>query len=89
MSCRHEKARLSCEEIFARLSEYLDGELDVTICTQLEGHMDDCEPCQRFLASLKSTVDLLHAEPARKMPEGLREQVCQAYRTFCDETGKP
>ncbi len=82
MSCEHEHGALSCEEIFAKLSEYLDGELDETVCEQLEGHMGSCEPCQRFLDSLRNTVSLLRDERPSQMPEGLRSKVCEAFRNF-------
>lgn len=82
MSCENGHGSLSCEEIFAKLSEYLDGELDETVCEQLEGHMGSCEPCQRFLESLRNTVSLFHDERPSRMPEGLRSKVCEAFRNF-------
>ena len=35
-----------CKEMFAELSNYLDDELDDSLCEELEKHMEDCEPMQ-------------------------------------------
>ncbi len=34
-----------CKQIFAMLSEYLDGELPVKNCRELERHLKGCRPC--------------------------------------------
>jgi len=46
-----------CKQIFAMLSEYLDGELPVKNCRQLERHLKGCRPCIAYLESLKTTVE--------------------------------
>ena len=86
MSCDHEHGSMTCKEIFASLSEYLDGELDASLCEELEGHLGECPPCVRFLDSLRSTVAHLQSEPSAEMPEGLREAVCEAYTRFRAES---
>src|SRR5690242_2947173 len=42
-----------CKQMFAELSNYLDDELDDSLCDELEKHMDGCEPCKGFLSSLE------------------------------------
>ncbi len=44
--------------MFKRLSEYIDGELDAELCACFDEHMQDCEPCQRFIATLRKTIEL-------------------------------
>jgi anti-sigma factor RsiW len=54
-----------CADLFARLSEYLDGELSPEARRAMEQHICDCPPCIEFIASLRRTVDLCHHfEPA-------------------------
>jgi anti-sigma factor RsiW len=43
--------------MFAELSNYLDDELDDSLCEELEKHMDGCEPCKAFLASLEKSIE--------------------------------
>jgi len=47
-----------CLEMFEKLSEYIDGELDKLTCEDLERHAEDCIPCKICLLTLKRTVKL-------------------------------
>ncbi len=64
-----------CRELFARLSEYLDGEMEEALCAETETHLEDCPPCRDFLESLRRTVALLDRLPAEKVPEEIRREV--------------
>jgi RNA polymerase sigma-70 factor (ECF subfamily) len=52
-----------CKAMFAELSNYLDEQLDDSLCDELERHLDGCEPCKAFLASLETTI-----RECRRMP---------------------
>lgn len=78
MTHRHDPASPGCRELFARLSEYLDGEMDAAACAEAETHLGDCPPCRRFLESLRRTVDLLHRDPGESVPEEIRREVREA-----------
>jgi RNA polymerase sigma-70 factor (ECF subfamily) len=54
-----------CKQIFANLSDYLDGALDDTLCKELERHMGGCKPCVAFLASLRNTIEQTHSLPSQ------------------------
>ena len=56
-----------CKQMFAELSDYLDEQLDSTICDQIEKHLADCEPCEAFVLSLQNTVEHLHKFPREKL----------------------
>ncbi len=62
---RPARSRL-CKQVFANLSDYLDGALDDTLCKELERHMGGCKPCEAFLASLRNTVKQTHALPGQR-----------------------
>jgi hypothetical protein len=53
-----EMDQLDCREMFERLSEYIDAELDARLLECFDEHMRDCEPCQAFIATLRKTVEL-------------------------------
>ena len=57
-----------CKHIFAMLSDYLNFELPVKNCRELERHLKDCEPCIAYLESLKSTVEACRQYQVRKIP---------------------
>ena len=46
-----------CKAMFAELSDYLDEQLDDSLCKELELHMNGCGPCEAFLATLKATIE--------------------------------
>jgi RNA polymerase sigma-70 factor (ECF subfamily) len=52
-----------CKEMFAELSNYLDDELDDSLCEELERHMDGCEPCKAFLLSLERSIQQCRTAP--------------------------
>jgi anti-sigma factor RsiW len=64
---------MDCQEMFARLSEYLDGELTAELCEEIRAHMGDCEPCQAFTRSLRNAVDLCRRLPATPLPEDVKQ----------------
>jgi RNA polymerase sigma-70 factor (ECF subfamily) len=76
----------SCKAMFAELSNYLDEQMDDSMCAQLEQHLDSCIPCQAFLASLKSTIvqlrELAPGEPSRTLAaKRCRDELLAAYRS--------
>jgi RNA polymerase sigma-70 factor (ECF subfamily) len=68
-----------CKAMFAELSNYLDEELDDSMCEELERHMDGCEPCKAFLASLEATIQQVRRlpgdSPDRARAAMLREDI--------------
>jgi RNA polymerase sigma-70 factor (ECF subfamily) len=72
-----------CKAMFAELSNYLDEQIDDSLCNELEKHLDGCGPCQAFLASLQSTIEdcrrLPVAVPDRVKAAKLRSDVVSRY----------
>ena len=66
----------SCKAMFAELSNYLDEQLDESMCEKLERHLDGCEPCKVFLASLESAIERLRYLP----PESLNREGASQLR---------
>jgi RNA polymerase sigma-70 factor, ECF subfamily len=72
-----------CKAMFAELSNYLDQQLDDSLCEELERHLNGCEPCQAFLSSLEATITQCRRFPA-ECPTGrraakLRKQLLKDY----------
>jgi RNA polymerase sigma-70 factor (ECF subfamily) len=55
--------------MFAKLSEYIDNELDEVTCKNIEKHMAGCPPCQSCLTTLKRTVSLCKHIEAKPVPK--------------------
>ena len=73
-----------CRELFAELSNYLDDQLDDSLCGELEKHMGGCGPCQVFLASLEATIEQCRKAPAEcptsKEATRLRNELVRNYK---------
>jgi RNA polymerase sigma-70 factor (ECF subfamily) len=52
-----------CKEMFAELSNYLDEELDDSLCAELEKHLDGCDPCEVFLSTLEKSIQQCRMAP--------------------------
>ena len=62
-----------CIQIFKRLSEYIDGELDEKTYEEMRIHIKECIKCEVCLETLTRTVDLCRNMKIRTVPESLRE----------------
>jgi len=64
-----------CLEMFKRLSEYLDNELDELTCIEIERHVKECVPCFSCLQTLKRTVDLCKQTANKPVPREFSEKL--------------
>ena len=46
-----------CRELFANLSEYLDGRVEPVTCEKMRGHIQACPSCVVFLRDLRNAID--------------------------------
>src|ERR1035438_7603677 len=46
-----------CRDLFASLSEYLDGRVEPLTCDQMRGHIEACPSCVAFLRDLRAAID--------------------------------
>jgi RNA polymerase sigma-70 factor, ECF subfamily len=53
-----------CKALFAELSNYLDEQLDDSMCEEFERHLESCEPCKTFVATLAATIESCRKSPA-------------------------
>ena len=79
-----------CKAMFAELSNYLDERLDDSLCEELERHLNGCEPCQAFLASLEATIQQCRQMPSeapdRAKAVKLRKEVMSRYEKALGKT---
>ena len=64
-----------CLELFEKLSEYLDNELDAVTCKDIEKHIKECVPCFVCLQTLKLTVDLCKSTGNRPVPRDFSKKL--------------
>lgn len=76
-----------CGEIFALLSEFLDGELSPEQMRKFESHICACVPCVAFIDSLRKSRDACRKmecadAAAGPVPEELMDRIREMYRSF-------
>ncbi len=80
-----------CRRLFAALSDYMDGVIDQAMCDEMDRHLDDCQPCQAFLASLRNAVAQCRSYRPRcdsKRAEKLRQELLPQYQQAVAALGK-
>jgi RNA polymerase sigma-70 factor, ECF subfamily len=82
-----------CKAMFAELSNYLDEQLDDSLCEELQRHLGGCEPCKAFLSSLKATVEQCRRSPTespdREKATELRMKVLADYERLVAKNVNP
>lgn len=73
---QHEHHTGHCRELLGNLSEFIDGNLEQQLCSEIERHLHDCENCRVVVDSLRKTVSLYQATAASPVvPQGVRERL--------------
>jgi anti-sigma factor RsiW len=61
-------AGLRCSDVLARLSDYIDDELDTAEANEVEEHLLACPNCERFGKNFGSMVVSLRSAPESAQP---------------------
>jgi RNA polymerase sigma-70 factor (ECF subfamily) len=72
----------ACRELFANLSEYLDGRVEPRTCAEISAHIDACPSCIAFLHDLRTAIDRCRSFEVRCDPaviERLRARLTREY----------
>lgn len=78
---------LECRDLLRSLSEYVDGELDESLCAALEQHMAECDHCRIVVDTLRKTVMLYHeiSRESTPLPQEIQERLFRALATLSPE----
>jgi anti-sigma factor RsiW len=60
---------VKCEELLAALNDYVDGDLDPSVCEAFQEHLEGCNPCQIVVDNIRQTITLYKAGEPYEMPE--------------------
>jgi anti-sigma factor (TIGR02949 family) len=77
-----------CHNLISTLSDYIDGELEPELCSELEHHLANCDNCRIVVNTLRKTIDLYKesSEP-EQLPEDVRQRLF--YRLNLEDYIKP
>lgn len=72
-------SRLSCEEVFRRLDDFLDRELSADEMQMVQTHLDVCAQCANEFDFERRTLDAVREKLQRiEAPADLRRRIARA-----------
>lgn len=80
---------MECRDLLRLLSDYVDGELEESLCAAIEQHMAECGHCRIVVDTLRKTVKLYHAlsqEPT-PLPQNVQERLLRALEDQLQKHG--
>ena len=69
-----------CKRLFALLSDYVDQQIDPSLCSDVASHLDSCSPCKAYLASLEETIRRCKRHCTEELKAKVRAQVRDLLR---------
>lgn len=64
-----------CSDMLGCLSDYLDGELDPSVCEEIERHMAECGNCRIMVDTLRKTIILYREHGHEPVPDDAKERL--------------
>lgn len=72
-----------------QLNAYLNGDLDATLCSLLEAHMENCDNCRIVFNTLKKTIELCKSDGEKiTLPQDARQRLYAALNLEDDDNPK-
>lgn len=78
---------MRCEELLRMLNDYVDGDVDPSVCEQFEKHLEGCNPCQIVVDTIRKTIVLYRGEEVYELPEDFRQRLHDTLRQRWQEGG--
>ncbi len=71
---------LTCSEVLAELSNYLDNEVSAELRQGLEEHLKDCPNCWVLFDTTRKTIQIFRGAEPYPLPKGLHDKLQEALR---------
>jgi anti-sigma factor RsiW len=66
---------MKCEDLLKALNDYVEGDVDPSICEEFEKHLAGCNPCQVVVDNIRKTISLYKAGEPYPMPPEFGQQL--------------
>ena len=71
---------MNCDDLLRALNEYVDGEVDSSICQEFKKHLDECDPCQIVVDNIRQTITLYRDGQPYPMPQEFHDRLCSLLK---------
>lgn len=80
---------MSCEELLAYLSDYIDNDLDEDLNAEAQAHLQTCHNCRVVLDTTQHTIALHRLHGRQVIPAARRERLfSQLQDVFLSQAGE-
>jgi len=76
---------LNCQGVLREISDYIDGELELSIKQELERHLEHCEDCKMVVDQTRLTVDVFCDSKPVELPGEVKSRLHDALRRKLNE----
>ena len=73
---------LSCQQLTEVVTDYLEGKMSLGQRVRFQMHLGMCRHCRAYLQQMKLTIATLGSLPTEPLPEGVRTELLQRFRTW-------
>lgn len=77
----------NCKKLLTELSNYLDGELDAALRSEIESHAERCPKCYVIIDSTRKTVQIFKDCGPYEVSSALHARIEQAVRHHVEKSG--
>jgi predicted anti-sigma-YlaC factor YlaD len=69
-----------CKDLLEILSDFVDGDLEESLCADIEEHLKGCEPCRVVVDTTKRTITLFKDNLPYEIPVEVRNRLQRVLR---------
>jgi predicted anti-sigma-YlaC factor YlaD len=73
VSSGHDHA--NCQELLGQLSDYIDGELETSLCAEIEEHLSGCSDCRIMVDTMRKTIILYRDQAPVELPPDVKDRL--------------
>lgn len=70
----------ACRGLLDQLSDYIDGELEESLCAELESHLSECTNCRVMVDTVRKTITLYHDQTPAELPPDVEDRLYRVLK---------
>jgi len=71
---------MHCKDLLEAISDYVDGELDESLCADIEEHLKNCEPCRVVVDTTRKTITIFKENLPYEIPQPVQDRLHRVLR---------
>jgi anti-sigma factor RsiW len=76
---------LNCKSVIREISDYIDGDLELSVRHELERHLEHCGECKMVVDQTRLTVEIFCDSKPVELPEDVKSRLHDALHRKLQE----